>query len=52
MKHIDYYIIKNHFQISHFNTLHYSFLAGYGSVPGLNDQPPPYEATSIPTKGH
>uniref|UniRef100_K1QNR0 TM2 domain-containing protein n=1 Tax=Magallana gigas TaxID=29159 RepID=K1QNR0_MAGGI len=25
---------------------------GYGSVPGMNDQPPPYEAASVPTKGH
>eukprot|EP00105_Crassostrea_gigas_P034326 XP_019918474.1 PREDICTED: uncharacterized protein LOC105317634 [Crassostrea gigas] len=23
---------------------------GYGSVPGMNDQPPPYEAASVPTK--
>lgn len=26
--------------------------AGYGSVPGMNDQPPPYEAAPTPTKGH
>lgn len=25
---------------------------GYGAVHGMNEQPPPYEAASIPTKGH
>lgn len=30
----------------------FDFLTGYGSVPGMNDQPPPYEAASVPTKGH